>query len=61
MKTKISASTHHSQRRFFFAVSGCTAFSVPQWVQKRDFALSSVPQLVQNAFITPSRANFPYD
>jgi hypothetical protein len=30
MKTKISASTHHSQRRFFFVASSCTGFSLPQ-------------------------------
>jgi hypothetical protein len=73
---RISASTHHNQRRSFFAVgtgvgagvgssvdagvvagmgSGA-AFSVPQWVQKRVSAPSSLPQLMQNAFMPTSRA-----
>jgi hypothetical protein len=32
------------------------AFSVPQWVQKRVSAPSSLPQLMQNAFMPTSRA-----
>ena len=54
MNMRIKASTHHSQRRSFLASAGA-GFSVPHLVQKRVSAPSSVPQLVQNAFMSTSR------
>jgi hypothetical protein len=50
MNTRISASTHHNQRRSFLPFAGA-GFSVPHLVQKRLSAPSSVPQFVQNAFM----------
>jgi hypothetical protein len=61
MKARINASTHHNQRRLFFAAAGAAGFFVPHLVQKLKSAPSSVPQLVQNAFMATSRAWFACD